>query len=403
MPLTNPITVAVLLGSLSVFAACEVEPASHATGNAAGREATLVEELRVGSIDGPDALTRVGSVLPQPDGGIWLVQPEARDILAFDKHGALTGRVGGAGEGPGEFGMPGQLGWWGGDSDTVWVSDWARARVDLFTRSGRFVRSFPAPQFTYQDVYEVRSPEVFLRDGTAFGMAEYRPGVQPWTAFPVLRYDAVNATPRNEVTRVDRTNTVQIRWESGRATGAHPIPDAPIIRFGRDRVMVLDRTVTRDEESRAVTIRMFGPDGSLLWSRRYPYDAVPLPSSEADSLIGERIAGFQRFAALEGRLSPEEAERVYRREVRAPAYRPPVRSAYLADDGRIWMEWAVRAGTPARWMVLNQRGELLASFAVPALLDVRAIHGDDVWAVETDDLDVPYLVRYKLHLRGNAQ
>jgi hypothetical protein len=82
------------------------------------RDWTLREDLRIsGATDQP--LTRVGSVLPTPDGGAWILQPTDRDIRVYGPDGALIRRVGRGGDGPGEFTLPNRMGWWGTTMDTV--------------------------------------------------------------------------------------------------------------------------------------------------------------------------------------------------------------------------------------------------------------------------------------------
>ena len=48
------------------------------------------------------------------------------------------------------------------------------------------------------------------------------------------------------------------------------------------------------------------------------------------------------------------------------------------------------------WWVLDPEGAPLARTLTPSGVTVRAISSDAVWGVERDELDVEYIVRYRL-------
>ena len=365
---------------------------------------SLVEDLRIGSLDGDIPLTRVGGLLPMPDGGVWIAQPEAAAVLVVASDGDLVRSIGRHGRGPGEFTALGPLGPWRSAYDTIWVGDFVEARINLFTIDGDFVRSFTTPSFDYtDDGFLVQLPAAFFADGSAVSLLSYR-RASASAGYPVLRYQATSATPLNEVTRVDRTDLVQVRWDSHSARGRHPIPDAPLIQYGSDRVLVLERPQPTSDSLAAIAVHVMDTEGTTTWSRRYPYRPTRLPEREADSLIQARIPGFQSFVSITTPdVSPQEAAEIYRGQVRAPAYRPAVRAAHLAPDGRIWIEWAGAPGAPVHWWVLRSDGEPEVSFTVPMPLDVRGVLGDCLWVVRTDSLDVPYIHRYRLRsIEGRA-
>jgi hypothetical protein len=126
------------------------------------------------------------------------------------------------------------------------------------------------------------------------------------------------------------------------------------------------------------------------------YQPQVLPSAEIDSILGRRISSFQSFARLEGRLSDDEAENAYRQSVPVPSYRPPLQRALVGVEGDIWLEWASAPGEGTAWWILDATGEPIASVRRAERLDIRAVGREHVWAVITDSLDVPYLVRYRI-------
>jgi NAD(P)H-nitrite reductase large subunit len=71
-------------------------------------------------------------------------------------------------------------------------------------------------------------------------------------------------------------------------------------------------------------------------------------------------------------------------------------------DGTIWLRREERGGV-TRWEVLDASGSVVARLDVPAALRILAADRTDVWGVETDDLDVPYVVRYRVEFAGGGR
>jgi hypothetical protein len=158
-------------------------------------------------------------------------------------------------------------------------------------------------------------------------------------------------------------------------------------------VIVVERDVAAAPFVRLITV---AADGDTVWSREYAYEPQEVPRAEADSIYDGGIRSFTQFTRLDGQLSDDDAAAAYRASVTIPAVRPPVRSLHVGADGRIWLEWAAAPGAPAAWWILTREGEPVAAFEASADMTVRAVDGDALWAVETDDLDVPYVVRYEI-------
>ena len=65
----------------------------------------LVEEIRLGSVDGPAHTTfgRIGAVAVTRSGDIWILDEHGPTIRVFNASGDYVRDVGGPGEGPGEY------------------------------------------------------------------------------------------------------------------------------------------------------------------------------------------------------------------------------------------------------------------------------------------------------------
>ena len=74
------------------------------SGSAWGDTARLVEEVRIGALEGREELTfgRVGRIAAGPDGSIFVFDEQAVAIRQFDSTGAFVRTIGRRGQGPGE-------------------------------------------------------------------------------------------------------------------------------------------------------------------------------------------------------------------------------------------------------------------------------------------------------------
>ena len=102
-------------------------------------ECVAVEELRVGSLDDPNAsLSSFRALVVGPNGAVYVPQARSGEVRRYDANGQFLGVFGGKGEGPGEFESITTMGWLG---DTLWIHDRGQRRISFFTPDGTFLRS----------------------------------------------------------------------------------------------------------------------------------------------------------------------------------------------------------------------------------------------------------------------
>jgi hypothetical protein len=116
---------------------------------------------------------------------------------------------------------------------------------------------------------------------------------------------------------------------------------------------------------------------------------VPVPESVRDSLLPDLPVGIGRVYGV----SDAELAAALRSGIDLPAHRPPVRSVEVGRDGGLWIELSGESSDTTAWLLLDPdltpRGRLL----LPARMEPRHVDGSAVWAVEPDELDVPWMVR----------
>lgn len=100
--------------------------------------------------------------------------------------------------------------------------------------------------------------------------------------------------------------------------------------------------------------------------------------------------------SFQGAPTPARAEELARESLYLPAYHPPVSQLLLGRDGSMWLKREGHSADSVDWLVLSPQGEVVGTVTTPLTLSIQAAEMERVWGMETDELDVPYLVRYAI-------
>jgi hypothetical protein len=352
---------------------------------------TLVEESRIGSLDGDDALTLLRYVVPVGD-RLFVGQPQERSIKVFDiETGALVQVLGRGGGGPGEFNEVGRMTVRG---DTVFVSDLFSRRVVAFERTGAHVRT---------EMIHTTPLEPSQAPAAAVAVS---PGPLYWAESPInamlVANGIVTSFPLLHVTRdggivrtvADRSLANQFttaRVEGRIAIFAQPLMHRDLTTFALDgsAAVLVEPGAEPAGRSPRFRVTRVAFSGDTVFSRAYAYTPRPVTPQVRDSIyerFTDMFAGDHRVAGL----------RAARATVHVPDHLSPITEVMASTDGRTYLQENSTGAAAARWLVLDPRGEPLASFRARADLAVVAVEGNRLWGVIRDDLDVPYLVRYRI-------
>ncbi len=91
-----------------------------------------------------------------------------------------------------------------------------------------------------------------------------------------------------------------------------------------------------------------------------------------------------------------EAARAIRDVLYQPDFLPPVTGAVIGRDGTVWIKRESIPGDSIAWNVIDELGNMVGVLTLPKNLRVRQVQRDLVWAVELDEFDVPYVVRFRV-------
>lgn len=373
-----------LLGIILVLASAPA-PAQTPT-------ARLVPEIRIGQVDGPAAYTFSPdlALAVARDGSIFLLDREQRTVRRFDARGRHVQTFGGEGAGPGEFIAPYALGFRG---DTLWVTDPLQMRVTFFRTDGRVVRTAGAVLRGTRD-WMPAIPEHVLAHGASLVLPAAVEEPDGAAGQPVL-----HVAPTGQARTVDRhglgNRMMRIELGSGRVSLSQPWDDTPLLAAAPDgsSFVTVHRAAATSAGEGRFRVTRFSPAGDTVYSRTYRYTPRRMPSGWRDTWT-DSLAGF--LARGPG-IPRGTAVQALRRELYVPAHMPPVSAVLVGTDGTVWLRREDPGeGETVRWLVLDARGGVAASVVAPRELRAMQARRDAVWGITWDDLDVPYVVRYRV-------
>lgn len=382
---------------------------------------TLEETLRIGSLDGDDALSGVLDLGVGPDGLLYVAQQYIPAITVFDAQGHPSHRVGRAGTGPGEIdGWPSALGWLG---DTLWAAD--HAAVNFYGPDGHpgrqvyFRKMLPAEATLLQ-------PGVPLADGSvlprriAVGMSVG--DMEPY--FTAASHPLRSVSEGGDTLRTIATVRNQMRAVIPDSRGTqsyivHPLggwrnPNFTVSPDGSFLLVIGD--IRESGPNPSFDLLKISVSGDTLMRRSIAYEPREITRSEQAWLTEE----FGNFRAGEydsdsgSSIFPQRdaaaRERARRAGVDAitfPETLPPVRQTVAGSDGSIWILRELDLPDLAdRWQVYSAEGELEGEILIESgragplpwdrRLAVLRADRDAVWGVTLGSFDEPYIHRYRV-------
>jgi len=344
-------------------------------------------DLRIGSLDDPDqALTalRPNLVSLREDGTLIVGQPQDGNVRVFRADGTLAATIGSFGQGPGEFGnMMISVGLLG---DTIYASDFSQGDVEFFSVDGRAIRTQ-----TYREPLpgeRMPSPPFELLPGgdgiTVPGRDLSRDG-----EFVHLLVDSAGAVL--DTLFAYPTGRVGIGLEPGRSSAQMLLPfrsPPPFVVVPGERVAWVVENSASDRYR--LIKRTF--DGDTLVVRTFGVEAVPIPEVRRDSALAAAYSEAGR--ALR---DPSRGESVVDELVRVPTHYRAVEAAIGDGAGGLVVNLPPdHERGSQRWVFHDDAGEPIGEVSIPLGLTVAAAGQGEMWAIEVDEFDVPYLVRFSI-------
>lgn len=365
-----------------------------------------VFETRIGSADDPEqSLTRIGQVLIGPGGRLYVSQSSDREIRMYDAGGDLLGTIGREGEGPGEFRG---ISWMSLRNDTLYTSDNGLGRLTAFDLEGGLLGSvqWSSEMQSGGEGYGFGpgTPQVLLDDGTALlrppmfvAGRRAQPGItRSSRTVPYFRMDRQGSFIDTLAPVTSEFTSVRVEVEGTVVAVPCLTDDNPLAALSPDGrgVVTVDRRVVPGPEPATIGVALVSPAGDTAYAQSVPYQPIPLP----DEVLQNHIEGYReaRLSAERPAPSAAQVESVLREAECLPATHVPVTELAVTQDGWIWLRREAELGDSVTWNVLDPDGHPAAELRLPAGQSVAAAGGDLLIATEEDELDIPYVVVYRL-------
>ncbi len=358
-------------------------------------EWSLQRGVAIGSVDDPVyGLSAVRDMLADADHVYVLLGQEGR-VRVFARAGEFVRDLGGRGEGPGELMTPSSMGWHG---SRLWVADVGLRRFTLFDVATGEAETIPygvdAP-LAYHFLSVV--PRAILANGrlvgspTCSGMrVAARGGI---LHLPQLVSDTTGTLRDTLALLTVAGGPVEIR--DGLAPDArmyltHSLPDDDLMAFAPDgsSAVQVKRTSWEGSGPAEFEVAKIGALGDTLFRRRIGYEPRPVPQRFFVDEVSRRL---DRPNVVNRRAHARALREFYEQR----RYFPPITTIRVANDGATWLAGPDEDGV-REWLVLDASGASIGRVRLPTTSLVSAANRTEVWVVEQDALDIPYVVRYEI-------
>jgi len=352
-------------------------------------ELAVTRSTTFGDEAGDGALSSVWDVAVSEDGHVFLSEPQFARVVEFNPDGTFSRVVGGRGNGPGEFRIPGALTWRG---DSLAVTDFQRG-IHLFSPGGEFATLI----------------SFHINDGSSFGVRPIFPLADGLVAAlgPAGNSEITDGTVTHETwLKASRDGAIMdtlavvsvegrlfsVRYQEGGWSGAHPFSWAPLLAATPTgtSLVIVDRPFHTDGEVATYQVLRVGLDGDTLNAATPAYDPIPVLDSQIDSIALAMARG--RAERLNATVPAVVAE--IQDQIVWPDYQPPVTAVLCGKDGSVWLRREVVGVSSARWEILTEDLSPIGWVDLPLGLEVKVVARDFAYGVELDDLDVPTVVRF---------
>lgn len=334
------------------------------------------EVLRLGGADtGPESFHQI-RVAADALGRIYVLDAGNHRVLVFDSTGSHLQTLGREGTGPGELENPGSLAVT--PNGVVGVQDWGRGVVVRWDPGGKPMQPI-----------RLTRPMLWKLQATADGFSgEYA---------TMSGFGEARDSTRRMIVRL----TVEDSAAAPIATLAQP-PGRPV-DLGCVRMSSMDRIFQPDlawaaHDGRFIIARsdryeleVRDTAGALLQIVRR--DVPPRPATA--ELAARQVGDSMRVSFGGGRECVIPVETVVEARGFAPTV-PAVRSILASPDGRWWIPRGIGRPEDLPTDVFDAEGTYLGTLGPEAPYPTAFLSPDHVLDVETDDLDLQYVVVYRI-------
>ena len=333
-------------------------------------------ELQIGEFDGDPAylFSSISGIALLPGSRILVLDDASRELRFYDLQGELVNRLGGRGQGPGEFERPRLLNMIAGDSLVIY--DTGNRRFTLYPVDGDGFRSFPRPSPMPGSLQGTSGAQVV---SIAAGALPPRDAQGPITTSTDVRLVDFTLETSETIASTPFTQVVIPNVGPGGTWffGSTPFDFPMAVAATRDGFFV----TTPNEPS----VSEYSWTGELRRIVRISEPLNEVTDAEFSAAIQRRVEG--RSTAV---------QRAYD-DVEPPEAEPTFQSLIVDDQGWLWAQtYQESPDDHVTWLLFDSDGRGRGSVAMPEGLSVSSISRDYVAGVWRDELDVEYVRLHRI-------
>jgi sugar lactone lactonase YvrE len=347
-------------------------PASHRGAWSTGQEWRVVEEARIGSVDGDETET-FGSVVDvalDATGRVWIADGQRNRLVVFDQRGKHVRSVGAKGGGPREFAGIAGMDW--APDGRLWVLDGGNARFAIYDTTGKLVRTKPRVSVITSSPW----PGGFDKAGRLYDIGVV---IRPDASFHhvVLRSDSTLQRPDTFPLPEFKDEAFEVRRGDARNGTVHrlviPFSGSQIWNFDPEGYVWVANTANYRFDRHS-----FGGGVERVVQREVPR----VPVTRADRARIEEDA--RAFVKQGGKIDMS----------RIPSSMPALNPFVFDDTGHLWSSPVTTEKEGRALDVFELNGKFLGRVPLPTGMrsSPRAIRGDRMVVVARDSLDVENVI-----------
>ena len=355
------------------------------SGSVWGAPIFAVEEMAIGSLDGPDEFTfgLISEMVPDASGGLYLFDGNAPALRYYDADGRFVRKLGGEGAGPGEY-QDAALGLGIRRDGRVVMRDPRNVRLNVYNPDGSYSDAWPVASglFTSQAMTIDTLDHIYLK--ILLGRPREN---EPWPV-GLLHLDA-------EGSIVDTIPPPRIEGEPTEAANGRFLPQKhwALSRYGQVIIGVSDE----------YHFEIRNPDGTVV---RVEMEWTPLPIPAEEK--GEWQVFLDWQWERQGQFMTSEMRPI-------PDQKPAYRGFFPGLDGTIWVHVHVPAekrevtaepdpdappaitwAEPVAFDAFESDGTYLGRALIPPRTRISVFSRTDLWGIRRGDFDEQYAVRLRV-------
>lgn len=381
----------------AVLAAAAVVP-SQALAQALGSSRALANPVSTSA----DAFTTIGSVRELSNGKVLVSDLMDKKVQLIDLAAGTATQVGREGQGPGEYGFPGELLPLPGD--TTLLVDRVNRRFLVILPNGKPGETIPFPPGG-----GISDPRGIDRMGRIYFQGSLlgggiNPGGPTPDSVPITRWDrrrnVTDTVTFLKVASISISTSGGTGSSSGRAINFRAQPFSPEDSWGvaADGRVAVARV-------RDYHVDWFSPTRQRTGGPANKFTPVRVTEADKEALRKQMANGPRMMIAVDGGGSGGTSTRSAAppppngsEEPQYPEFKPPfpARSTWVTPEGQVWVLRSRSATDPIPTLdVFDQRGVMVGQVKLPAARRVVGFGNGVVYLAHTDSDDLQWLEKYR--------